>query len=70
MSNIPYLSPRERVFGTLRNLQRLAQEGEDLNAKRAIILRALDRAISWESEIVSANWPTADRPFSDTAPSV
>lgn len=70
MTQTPYLSPRERVFKTLRNLQKLALESEDLNADRAAILKALERAVSWEDELKSADWPHADRASDETGASV
>ena len=45
------LTPKQRVFGTLRNLRKMA-ETDDLNASRAQIIRSLDRALSWEDELV------------------
>jgi hypothetical protein len=42
--------PEELVFGTLRNLQKIAQT-EDLKASRERILHMVDRALSWEGEL-------------------
>lgn len=46
------LSPKQRVFGTLRNLLRLVQQEQDLNAHRERLEVSLDRAISWESQLI------------------
>lgn len=45
------LTPKQRVFGTLRNLLKMARD-EDLNEKRPVIVQALDRCLSWESELI------------------
>lgn len=45
------MTPKERVFGTLRNLQRLVDEADDLNAIKDRLSVAIDRCISWESEL-------------------
>jgi hypothetical protein len=60
------LQPEERVFGTLRNLQKIA-ETEDLNANRARILHMLDRALSWEGQIISID---ASSNIENASPSV
>jgi len=46
------MTPKERVFGTLRNLQRIVAETENLNTERERLETAIDRCISWESELV------------------
>ncbi|MBI4293624.1 MAG: hypothetical protein HY661_19280 [Betaproteobacteria bacterium] len=46
------LTPHQRVFGTLKNMLRIATEAPDLNAERERLKLGLDRAISWESELV------------------
>ena len=63
MIDIPSLSPRERVFGTIHNLARMAESEPDLNAKRDAIATALERASSWETELQSKDWPAPDRCF-------
>lgn len=45
------MTPKERVFGTLRNLQRLVDEADDLNVIKDRLAVAIDRCISWESEL-------------------
>lgn len=45
------MTPKERVFGTLRNLQRIVEETTDLNTERERLATALDRCVSWESEL-------------------
>jgi hypothetical protein len=45
-----FLRPEELVFGTLRNLQKIAQT-EDLKASRERILHMVDRTLSWEGEL-------------------
>lgn len=47
------MTPKERVFGTLRNLQRLVDEAEDLNEVRDRIAVAIDRCLSWEGELIN-----------------
>ncbi|MDH1341881.1 hypothetical protein EQ826_01625 [Ectopseudomonas mendocina] len=47
------MTPKERVFGTLRNLQRLVDETEDLNALKDRLAVAIDRCLSWESELIN-----------------
>jgi hypothetical protein len=49
-----FLRPEELVFGTLRNLQKIAQT-EDLKASRERILHMVDRALSWEGELTLDN---------------
>lgn len=52
MDDFAFLKPEERVFRTLRNLQKIALE-DDLNARREAIILALDRALSWEGQLFS-----------------
>ena len=59
------MSPRERVFATLRLLYEMAQDGADLDLRRPLILQALDRALSWESQIVSRGYDAPEREFDD-----
>jgi hypothetical protein len=47
-----HMTPKERVFGTLRNLRRIVAETENLNTERERLATAIDRCISWESELV------------------
>lgn len=54
------LTPEQRVFGTLRNLQSIAQT-EDMNANRDRIVRMIDRAISWEGRLGRRARPSRDR---------
>ena len=46
------MTPKQRVFGTLRNLQRLVDEADDLNTIRERLSVALERCITWEGELV------------------
>lgn len=50
--DIETLSPKERVFGTLRGLIFRIANAEDLNSERERLVIALDRCISWESELI------------------
>lgn len=52
MVDIANMTPKERVFGTLKNLKKIIDESPDLNARRDQLSRSLDRAISWEPELV------------------
>ncbi|WP_324734109.1 hypothetical protein [Pseudomonas paeninsulae] len=49
------MTPKERVFGTLRNLQRLVDEAEDMAAIKGRLAVAIDRCLSWESELADLN---------------
>lgn len=51
------MTPKERVFGTLRNLLRIVSETENLNMERKRMETAIDRCISWESELVDVVSP-------------
>lgn len=54
------LTPHQRVFGTLKNMLRIATETPDLNAERERLKVGLDRAISWESELVDRDARSRD----------
>lgn len=45
------LTPKQRVFGTLRNLLKIANTSRDLNKDRERLCIALDRCLSWESHL-------------------
>ena len=45
------MTPKERVFGTLKNLLKIIQSDANLDADRARIALALERCISWESQL-------------------
>ncbi|APC18153.1 hypothetical protein BLL42_21385 [Pseudomonas frederiksbergensis] len=44
------MTPKERVFGTLKNLLKITDSGTSLDAERARIKLALERCISWECQ--------------------
>ena len=48
------MTPKQRVFGTLRNLVQMISGGEDLNQDRGQLVRSLENAISWEPWLVDA----------------
>ncbi len=50
--DIENMTPKERVFGTLRGLIFRIANAEDLNSERERLVIALDRCISWESELI------------------
>lgn len=58
--DISSMTPKERVFGTLRNLLSYVQSDKDLNEMKPILERALDRNISWESELVNKDEMTKE----------
>ena len=45
------MTPKERVFGTLKNLLKIVDSDARLDADRARIRLALERCISWESQL-------------------
>jgi hypothetical protein len=45
------MTPKERVFGTLKNLLKIVDSGTSLDADRARIKLALERCVSWESQL-------------------
>lgn len=47
------MTPKERVFGTLKNLLKMADSRASLDAERARIKLALERCISWESQLAN-----------------
>ena len=51
-SDMENLTPKERVFGTLRNLKRIVENAPDLTAERERLRVALDRCLSWEYEVM------------------
>ena len=53
--SIETMTPKQRVFETLRNLQAAVCETEDLNVIRAKLRVALERCISWESELMNVD---------------
>jgi hypothetical protein len=50
--DIENMTPKERVFGILRGLIFRIANAEDLNSERERLVIALDRCISWESELI------------------
>jgi len=54
MTNLLNMTPKERVFGTLKNLAEILRNAPCLNAERNQLVRSLDNAISWEPELVNA----------------
>ncbi len=52
MTDLVDMTPKERVFGTLKNLATLFREAPCLNSEREQLIRSIDNAISWESEVV------------------
>ncbi len=48
------MQPHERVLNTLRFLLRMIDDGESLDANRAVIRKGLENALSWEPWIVTA----------------
>ena len=48
------MTPKQRVFGTLRNLVQMISGGEDLNQDRGQLVRSLENAISWEPWLIDA----------------
>lgn len=53
--NIETMTPKQRVFETLRNLHAVVCKTEDLNDIRAKLRVALERCVSWESELMSVD---------------
>lgn len=49
------MTPKERVFGTLKNLLKMADSGTSLDTERARIKLALERCISWESQLINSD---------------
>ena len=49
------MTPKERVFGTLKNLLNMADSGVSLDNERARIKLALERCISWESQLINVD---------------
>jgi hypothetical protein len=46
------MTPKERVFGTIELVLSHARSGSsDLDLDRAYIIRALERVMTWESEL-------------------
>ena len=48
------MTPKQRVFETLRNLVQMISGGEDLNQDRGQLVRSLENAISWEPWLIDA----------------
>lgn len=53
------MTPKERVFETLKNLLRIVAEAGDLNTERERLKIALDRCVSWETELADKEAPNA-----------
>ena len=51
MTDLLNMTPKERVFGTLKNLADILRNSPCLDAERNQLIRSLDNAISWESEL-------------------
>ena len=49
------MTPKQRVFETLRNLVQMISGGEDLNQDRGQLVRSLENAISWEPWLIDAD---------------
>ena len=47
------LTPKQRVFGTLRIWYKKAKESPDLNKEREMLIMALEHCLSWETELVN-----------------
>jgi len=45
------MTPKQRVFGTLKKLLKVAESDINLEAERARIKVALERCISWEGQL-------------------
>lgn len=52
MTDLFNMTPKERVFCTLKNLATILREAPCLNAEREQLIKSLDNAISWEPEVV------------------
>lgn len=51
-SDMENITPKERVFGTLRSLIFRIANADDLNIERERLVISLDRCISWEEELI------------------
>lgn len=47
------MTPKERVFETLRNVLAILREAPELETQRKQLCRSLENAISWEPELVN-----------------
>lgn len=47
------LSPKQHVFGSLKNVRDWVSRTDDLNAVRQNLLGSLDNVISWEPQVSS-----------------
>jgi hypothetical protein len=62
MAEFPFLSPKGHVFHALRTIQHIAASGVDLNKRRALILLAVERAITWEDRVFDDGLPVVVAP--------
>jgi hypothetical protein len=57
------LTPKERVFSSLRFVQEILESGENLESRRYEITRSIRNCISWESELTDK--PSLDEPIGE-----
>ena len=51
MPDLINMTPKDRVFETLKNIANILEESEDLNKDRDKLIKSMNNAISWECQL-------------------